>query len=1066
MRTKFSGFLTLLLVLAVQISFAQTKTVTGNVTGEDGLPIPGVNVIEKETSNGTQTDFDGNYTIDVETGKVLVFSYLGMKTQEIEVGSQSTIEVSLQEDAAELDEVVVTGYSTSSKKSFTGSATRVSADELNKKSVSNVSQALAGEAAGVRVINTSGQPGSSAQIRIRGIGSVNGNTAPLYVVDGVPYNGNINSINPQDIESTTILKDAAATAIYGSRGANGVIVIETKTGSGKTGSIEVSTKTGFNYNLIPRHDVIESPERYIELGWEGLKNYGMYKEGFDQAGSIDYANDELFGDGQGIGSHYNMWNVADGGELINPSTGQVRDGVTRRYNPEDWEDYGFQTSNRTEANIKISGGDEKTSYFTSFGYLKDIGYIVDSDYERYSGRLNLQHKAKEWLTGNMNVGYTISETNDNGQSSNSGSIFWFTDNIPAIYPLFLRDGAGDMVPDPYYGGNQYDYGEDGRRFGAQANSIADAKYSTSKDERHEINTNSYLKADITDYLSAEVRFGSQYYNNSANSRNSPFYGPSRGENGSIFKQKTELFSANFQQIIRFSESYGNHNIDALAAHESNSWERQTLYAGKSNVIDPEGTEFNNAVVVSTPPGSYVDNYTLESYFANANYNYDDTYFLSGTVRRDGSSRFLDDNKWGTFGSVSAAWVMSNEDFLTDVDAIDFLKLKASYGLIGEQGGVGLYPGYDRFDIGNVNDDPSFSFGTRGNKDLTWETSKMFQVGVESNIGDFLEVNIDYYRKNTEDLLFDRRQAPSTGVAILTVNDGELLNSGLEFDVKANIIKTPDFYLNAGINGEVLNNELKAMPIDPSTGTNKVLDVAGLYGRSEGHSLYDFYTREYVGVDPANGLPIWNTYFDVDTGQDIRSLHEYTTANPNANIDVRETNDPANATKRYTGQSAIPDVRGAFNLSAGYKGFSISAQFLYQIGGHAYDGAYANLMHNRVVGGNNWHTDINNRWQQPGDITDVPRIDNNATKNVNASSTRFITKADFLSLNNVRLGYDLPSAFLQDSGIADASIYVTGDNLFLFSKRDGFNPSTSISGASDTYRYSPLSTFTVGVTLKF
>lgn len=285
-------------------------------------------------------------------------------------------------------------------------------------------------------------------------------------------------------------------------------------------------------------------------------------------------------------------------------------------------------------------------------------------------------------------------------------------------------------------------------------------------------------------------------------------------------------------------------------------------------------------------------------------------------------------------------------------------------------------------------------------------------------------------------------------------------------MKANIIKTPDFYLNAGINGEVLNNELKAMPIDPSTGTNKVLDVAGLYGRSEGHSLYDFYTREYVGVDPANGLPIWNTYFDVDTGQDIRSLHEYTTANPNANIDVRETNDPANATKRYTGQSAIPDVRGAFNLSAGYKGFSISAQFLYQIGGHAYDGAYADLMHNGVVGGNNWHTDINNRWQPPGDITDVPRIDNNATKNVNASSTRFITKADFLSLNNVRLGYDLPSAFLQDSGIADASIYVTGDNLFLFSKRDGFNPSTSISGASDTYRYSPLSTFTVGVTLKF
>lgn len=1066
MRTKFSGFLTLLLVLAVQISFAQTKTVTGTVTGEDGLPIPGVNVIEKETSNGTQTDFDGNYSIDVETGKVLVFSYLGMKTQELEVGNQSTIQVTLQEDAAELAEVVVTGYSTSSKESFTGSASKVSADELNKKSVSNVSQALAGEAAGVRVINTSGQPGSSASIRIRGIGSINGNDSPLYVVDGVPYNGNINSINPQDIASTTILKDAAATAIYGSRGSSGVIVIETKSGAGDTGSIEVSTKTGFNYSLIPRHDVIKSPERYIELGWEGIKNYATFAGGFNDAQSTDYANQQIFGGQQGIGQFYNMWNVADGSELINPSTGQVRDGVTRRYNPEDWEDYGFQTSNRTEANIRIKGGDEKTTYFTSFGYLKDIGYVTDSDYERYSGRINLKHQAKEWLTGSMNVGYTVSETNNSGQSEDSNSVFWFVDNIPSIYPLFLRDGNGDMVSDPYYGGNVYDYGENGRKFGSSTNAIADARYGGSKAERHEINTNSYLKADITDYLSAEMRFGTQYYNNSGTNRGSPFYGSSAGQNGSLYLEKTELFSANFQQIIRFSESYGNHSIDALAAHESNSWERQTLYASKSNLIDPNGGQLNNAVVVSSPPGSFVDNYTLESYFANANYNYDDTYFLSGTVRRDGSSRFLDDNKWGTFGSISAAWVMSNENFLSDANAIDFLKLKASYGLIGEQAGVGLYPGFNRFNVGNVNDQPSFSFGSNGNKDLTWETSKMFQVGTEASIADFLDISVDYYRKNTEDLLFDRRQAPSTGTAIITVNDGEMLSTGLEFDINANIIKTPDFYLNAGINGEIITNELTEMPIDPATTERKILDVQGVYGRAKGHSKYDFYTREYVGVDPANGLPIWNTYFDADTGQDIRSLHEYTTKNPNANIDVRETNLAQEATMLFTGQSAIPDVRGAFNLSAGYKGFSISAQFLYQIGGYGYDSGYATLMSNDVVGGNNWHTDIFNRWQQPGDITDVPRLDNNYTQNVNAQSTRFLTKTDFLALNNLRLGYDLPSDFLQNTGIAEASIFATGDNLFLFSKRDGFNPATAIDGSSDMYRYSPLSTFTVGVNLKF
>ena len=372
MKTKFSGFLTLLLVLAVQIGFAQTKTVTGNVTDADGLPLPGVNILVKGTSTGTQSDFDGKYSIQVSADQTLVFKYLGFKTQEIPVGSKSTVDVSMVVDAAELSEVVVVGYSTSTKQSFTGTAKKVDGDLLNRKNVSNVSQALAGEAAGVRVINTSGQPGSAAQVRIRGIGSVNGNTAPLYVVDGVIYNGSINAIDPNNIESTTVLKDAAATAVYGSRGANGVIVINTKRGSSEVSSIEVSTRTGYNFSLLPRYDVIDSPEQYIELGWEGLKNNGQYgSQNLSEQGAINYANNEIFRPGgAGIGSFYNMWNVADGSELIDPATGQVRDGVTRRYNPEDWEDYGFQTSNRTEANLRISGGNDKTTYFTSFGYLK------------------------------------------------------------------------------------------------------------------------------------------------------------------------------------------------------------------------------------------------------------------------------------------------------------------------------------------------------------------------------------------------------------------------------------------------------------------------------------------------------------------------------------------------------------------------------------------------------------------------------------------------------------------------------------------------------------------------
>jgi TonB-linked SusC/RagA family outer membrane protein len=1076
MKTKFSGFLTLLLVLAVQIGFAQTKTVTGNVTDADGLPLPGVNILVKGTNTGTQSDFDGKYSIKASADQTLVFKYLGFKTQEIPVGSKSTVDVSMVVDAAELSEVVVVGYSTSTKQSFTGTAKKVDGDLLNRKNVSNVSQALAGEAAGVRVINTSGQPGSAAQVRIRGIGSVNGNTAPLYVVDGVIYNGSINAIDPNNIESTTVLKDAAATAVYGSRGANGVIVINTKRGSSEVSSIEVSTRTGYNFSLLPRYDVIDSPEQYIELGWEGLKNNGQYgSQNLSEQGAINYANNEIFRPGgAGIGSFYNMWNVADGSELIDPATGQVRDGVTRRYNPEDWEDYGFQTSNRTEANLRISGGNDKTTYFTSFGYLKDVGYIVDSDFERISGRLNLTHKAKDWLTGSMNVGYNIAETNNNGQSADSGSIFWFVDNIPSIYPLFLRDQAGDIVQDPIYGGPQYDYGEDGRRFGALTNSIADAYYSGSTSERQELNTNSYLKADITDNLSAEMRIGTQYFNNSFNSLQNPFYGPSAGQGGSIFKQKTELFSTNIQQIIRYGNKWGKHTLDAFAAHESNSWERQTLFISKNNLINPNGTELNNAVVVSSPPGSYVDNYTLESWFANANYNFDDTYYLSGTVRRDGSSRFLDDNKWGTFGSVGAAWVASNEDFMYSLEFVDFMKLKASYGLIGEQGGVGFYPGYTIYNIGNLNDNPSLSFNTRGNPDLTWETSKMFQTGIEATLFDnLIDINLDYYRKVTDDLLFDRRVPPSTGIALITVNDGQLLNSGFEFDINAHLVKTQDFFLDFTVNGEIVNNEFLEMPIDPATQEPKVLDQDGLYGRSEGSSIFDYYIREYAGVDAADGRSMWYQYFDdansngvLDTGEGILSMTEYLDENPDANIQRGVTKTFGDATQKYIGKSAIPDARGAFNIATGYKGFTLSAQFIYQIGGYSFDSAYQTLMGNDPVGGNNWHTDILGRWQEPGDVTNIPRISNDLDPQVNGTSDRFLVKSDFLALNNVRLAYNIPKKMLENTGIADLSLSLSGDNLFLLSERDGFNPSTSITGGSDQYRYSPLSTFTVGVNLKF
>lgn len=1067
MKTKFNGILTLLLALVMQISFAQEKTVSGIVSDNSG-GLPGVSIIVKGTTKGTDTDFDGKYSIRTKVGDVLVFSYVGFENVERTVGFSNIINVLMKEGNV-LEEVVVVGYSTTTKQSYTGTAKVVNSENIIAKSFSNISQSLAGEVAGVNVINTSGQPGTTSAIRIRGFGSVNGNRAPLYVVDGVPFSGSINSINPGDIQTTTVLKDATATAIYGARGANGVILITTKKGKAGTSSIDVSLRTGINYDGLPRYDVLESPEEYIETSWEAMANRGS-RLGFDP---IAYANANLFG-GRGIDPSYNMWNVNNVDELIDPNTGRVRSGVTRRYDPENWEDFGFQSSTRNEINLNMSGGSEDTKYFSSFGYLNDVGYIIGSDYKRYTTRLNLTHKPTEWLTASANIGYAYSKTTSNGQSADSGSIFWFVDNIPSIFPLFLRDSEGNLVEDTIYGGFVYDYGV-GRGFGALTNSIADARYDKNQNNRHELNGSISFNFEIMDGLTFENTYGVQYSMTQADNINNPFYGSAAQQGGSIFKRFSESISQNFLNLLRYKKDFGNSNMEVLLAHETNQWDFDTSTASKQQLVNVFGGDesLNNYVITSAPSSGYTDEVNIESYFAQVNYSINDKYYFTGSVRRDGSSRFTND-KWGTFGSVGASWILSKEDFMSSYDFINFLKLKVSYGLVGDQAGVGFYNYQNNYDIGNLNDEISLIVRAIGNPDLTWETSKMFQIGTEFTLFDnIFDGSIDYYIKNTDDLIFQRRDAPSTGDAILTVNDGNLRNSGLEFDLTSKIVNKENFQLSFSINGELLSNELTKMPIDPSTGSEKVLDIAGNYGRAVGRSIFDFYMREWVGVDPANGDPLWNLYYHdannngvVDSGEGIQSLYEYQQLNPNNAISSTTTNSYSAATQKFIGKSAIPDVRGAFRLSGRVHNFDFSTQFTYSLGGYSYDGAYAGLMDNDQVGNNNWHTDIRNRWQQPGDITDVPQLISNLNPQVNSASSRFITSSNYLALNNIRVGYTIPSKYLGKSGLSNINIWMSGDNLFLLSKRDGFNPSTSETGASSVYRYSPLSTVTLGVNLKF
>ncbi|MEO7976734.1 SusC/RagA family TonB-linked outer membrane protein [Flavobacterium sp.] len=1075
MKFKLKWIYTLLIALSMQFSFAQERTISGVVSDNSGV-VPGVNVVIKGTKTSVQTDFDGTYKIKANTGDVLVFSYVGMEDKQVSVGASNNLNVTLESEVKSLDEVVVVGYGNTTTKSFTGTFKQVKAEVLERKNVTNISQALAGEIAGVRVITTSGQPGSDATVKIRGIGSVNASSDPLYVVDGVPYSGNLSSINFADIESTTVLKDASATAIYGSRGANGVIIITTKTGKSGRSYIQVETKLGNNVALLPRYKTIKSADEYIALGWESLYNQGVI---VGNANPTNYANVRLFTTA-GVNANYNSWNVANGGELIDPVTRTVRPGVTRKYTPENWEDYAFQASLRSETTLTMGGGEGKTNYFSSFGYLEDKGYSINSDFERLSTRLNINHEIRSWLKSSMNIGYSFSKSRNNGQSSDSGSVFWFVDNMPAIYPLFERDATGAILQDPIYGGPKYDYGDKGRRFGSLTNAISDAYKEVDKTGRHELNTNIFFDLKFTEGLNLETRVGSQYYNSSNDFKGNSFYGGSASQNGLISKTKTEYLTYNILNLLRYKKTFGMHSIEALVAHENNKITNSVMNASKNNLFDPNGLELNNGVVTQ-PSSSYTDTSSLESYFGQVNYDYDGKYFLSGTVRRDGSSKFLNE-KWGTFGSVGATWLVSNEDFMANQTIFSFLKLKASYGITGEQGvtnadgTLNYYPGLDTYTINNLNDEISLSFVTKGNPDLTWEKSNQFQVGVEFGLGKYIDASVDYYTKHTNDLIFDRRVGPSIGYALTKVNDGELLNSGLEFDITAHLLKGNDYFIDFTVNGELPKNEMLKLPIDPATGQEKLIDISGTFGRSAGHSLYDFYVREWVGVDPATGVNQWNAYyFDANsngvkdtTEAFILSLEEYKKQNPNnvGGIVETKTSTYASAATKYVGKSAIPKIRGAFTLSTQYKSFSLSTQWLYSLGGYAYDGAYAALMHSGIVGSNNWSTDIRGRWQKAGDITDVPRLSNNADVSSNGTSTRFIEKADYLSLNNVRLGYSLPKNFMEKVGMSTLDFYVSGDNLLLFSARDGFNPSASLSGSSSTYAYSPMSTISMGLKAKF
>ncbi|CAL2075128.1 TonB-dependent starch-binding outer membrane protein SusC [Tenacibaculum sp. 190524A05c] len=1095
MKTKFNGILTLLLALVVQISFAQERTISGTVSDESG-PLPGVSVLKKGTTSGTETDFDGNYSIKAKTGDVLVFSFVGMKTAERVVGSSNNISLTLETDNL-LEEVIVVGYGTTTKQAYVGTAATVATENLEAKNFSNVTQALAGEVAGVTVINTSGQPGSVGTIRIRGYGSPLGNRTPLYVIDGVQMGStfDLNSINPSDIKSTTVLKDATATAIYGSRGANGVVLITTRTGtSAEKSFIEVDVKSGVNVQIIPRYSVISNPEEYVGLVWEGLFNNGRINGAADP---VDFANSRLLG-GNGIGAGYNMWNVADAASLIDPATRSVRSGVQRLFTPERYADLAFGEGIRTEGNLRMSGGSAKSKYFVSMGYLNDNGYSLNSDFTRYTTRLNLSSDVKDWLKITSNIGYSFSQSTNNGQTNGSENLFEFADKMAPIYPVFARfPGTGDKIPDPIYGGFQYDFGSPTAAANGFArsrpnadllNPIGTAVLNFVGGETHSLNGTFGADFKLAEGLTLETKFGGQYsYQEFINAANH-IYGTDAASNGTLSLTNTTRWSQTMTQLLRYKTSFGDHTIEALAAHETFERRFERDFANKSNVVVPGLYNLDNYLVSQTPATGFADASAIESYFGQVNYNFANKYFISGSLRTDGSSRFVN-NKWGTFGSIGASWVVSEEDFMQDT-FLSYLKAKASWGVTGDQQGVNEASGFNTFEAQLVGGSLALVFDDAGNPDLTWETTRQLQAGLEMSFGNYLDANFDYYRKNTDNLFFFRRQGPSELADQVLYNDGEVLNAGFEFDLTAHLVNNENFKLDLSLNGEIIENEMVEMPLDNTTGLPKVIDSGssndGAYAFAKGRSIFDFFMQEWAGVDPSDGAPMWYQYYDdkndngvLDAGEGdfatlpngdpstTSSLFEYRNTGDAVNIKRQVTKTYADATQVFIDKTLIPDVRGAFRLTGKVGNFDFATQFTYSLGGYAYDNQYAELMSDRFgAAGNNYHTDIRNRWQQPGDITDVPLLSDATVANVTSLSSRFITSTDYIALNNARIGYSVPSSFMENSGIDAINLWVSGDNLFINTAREGFNPSIRETGSSGRRIYAPATTITMGVRVKF
>ena len=1085
----------------LSLSLYAEKQVSGVVVDEKGDPVIGASIQAKGTTQGTISDYDGNFEMEVpESVKTLVVTFVGMKAREVEAGKN--LRIVLSDDTQVLQDVVVTGYGTVAKGAYAGSAQAVKAEDIEKKNPSDITKALAGEVSGVQVVTSSGQPGTVAAIRIRGIGSLSASSAPLYVVDGIPLDAaSISSIDPSDIASTTILKDATATSLYGSRGANGVVLITTKKGSsnGDDAKIDVDVKAGANMRLLPMYDVIDTPEDYLVLCWQSLYNQSRINNK-SMVTSINDAHSKLFGS-DGLPATYNLWEKPATGEtLIEPYT----NGVVRPYfnpnvsrlpayqNMEKWEDALFHNGLKFEATAKISGGNEKLNYYTSFGYLKDEGYYLNSDFQRFNTRANVNYQAKKWLKGGLNIQYAYAQANDPVQddaAANNG--FLFLQQTPPIYPVYVHNADGSIVIDPLTGKYMYDYGDSrnpgdatGRLYSWGINPAGALQFDKKVTKRHQTVASAFLEFKLYEGLKFTVNLGAQYLNDRSNELTNKYYGDAAGL-GRIYNTQVNYLAVTSNQLLEYTKTFNEHSIRVMAGHETTYFNYNVQYGSTKNIVEDNIVELSNGVSMSGV-GGYARTSTLESALATATYEYDNRYLITANYRADGSSKFAKGHRWGHFGSVGGAWNFTNEHFMEGTEAADWMKngkLRLSWGVLGNQE-VGDMLFSDQYGIYNVNGEQGYPWSYRGNPDLTWERTSQLDLGLELSISKYLDVELDYFYKKTDNMLCPRYVAPSLGYSGYYVNDAAMENQGFEFDLKAHAIDMRNIKLDVRLNGGFYRNKMLLMPIDGynEDGTPKRMVMNG--GMALGHSTADYYMRHYEGVDE-KGQAVYTAYYDANKGgfgttsaeliadgktgdNYILSVYEYQQKHPDANIQKHSVSGTESeyAGYNYNGKSYMPDLDGGFGFDFEAYGVTLSVSCSYRIGGYGYDNNYMLLMHSDKIGKMNWHKDMLNSWTENNTNTDIPRLSNGADQYSNISSDRFLTSNSYLSLNNINLGYKFPKKWIEKIKLNMLQVWVAGDNLAIATARKGYNPMMSISGTNSYADYSPQSTIMGGIKVQF